>query len=73
GDLSSCTDQAHKTSRTMTDTLEYMQWRARELARSGKHVGWRSVAFELQFFEVLYFFRRPCFSVAAQPRDKSRD
>jgi hypothetical protein len=33
----------------MTDTLEYIQRRARELARSGKHVGWRSVAFELQF------------------------
>ena len=33
----------------MNDTLEYMQRRARELARSGKYIGWRSVAFELQF------------------------
>ena len=33
----------------MNDTLEHMQKRAQELARSGKHVGWRSVAFELQF------------------------
>ena len=33
----------------MNDTLEHMQKRARELARSGKYVGWRSVAFELQF------------------------
>jgi hypothetical protein len=33
----------------MSDTLELMQGRARELARSGKFSGWRSVAFELQF------------------------
>ena len=33
----------------MKDALEYMQRRARESARSGKFVGWRSVAFELQF------------------------
>ena len=33
----------------MSETLERMQERARELARSGKFVGWRSVAFELQF------------------------
>ena len=31
------------------ETLERMQARARELARSGKFSGWRSVAFELQF------------------------
>jgi len=37
------------TWRVMNDMLEYMQRRARELALSGKHVGWRSVAFELQF------------------------
>lgn len=33
----------------MTETLERMQERARELARSGKFGGWRSVVFELQF------------------------
>ena len=33
----------------MSETLERMQARARELARSGKFSGWRSVAFELQF------------------------
>jgi hypothetical protein len=33
----------------MSETLERMQERARELARSGKFSGWRSVAFELQF------------------------
>ena len=33
----------------MNETLERMQARARELARSGKFSGWRSVAFELQF------------------------
>ena len=33
----------------MSETLERMQKRARELARSGKFRGWRSVAFELQF------------------------
>lgn len=33
----------------MSDTLERMQERARELARSGQFSGWRSVVFELQF------------------------
>ena len=33
----------------MSETLEHLQERARELARSGKFTGWRSVAFELQF------------------------
>ena len=33
----------------MNETLERMQERARELARSGKFSGWRSVTFELQF------------------------
>jgi hypothetical protein len=33
----------------MVEMLERMQERARELARSGKFSGWRSVAFELQF------------------------
>jgi hypothetical protein len=33
----------------MSETLERMQERARDLARSGKFSGWRSVAFELQF------------------------
>jgi hypothetical protein len=33
----------------MTDTLKYVQTRARELASSGELAGWRSVAFELQF------------------------
>jgi hypothetical protein len=33
----------------MSETLVRMQKRARELARSGKFSGWRSVAFELQF------------------------
>jgi hypothetical protein len=32
----------------MSETLERMQGRARELARSGKFSGWRSVALELQ-------------------------
>jgi hypothetical protein len=32
----------------MSGTLERMQERARELARSGKFSGWRSVVFELQ-------------------------
>ena len=35
--------------RAMKDALEYMQRRAREFARSGKFVGWRSVVFQLQF------------------------
>ena len=30
----------------MSETLERMQERARELARSGKFSGWRSVAFD---------------------------
>ena len=33
----------------MSETLKRIQDRARELARSGKFVGWRSIAFELQF------------------------
>ena len=33
----------------MGETLERMQERARELARSGKCSGWRSVVLELQF------------------------
>ncbi len=33
----------------MSETLERMQERARELARSGKFAGWRAVTFELQF------------------------
>src|SRR5262249_51613765 len=33
----------------MSEILERMQERARELARSGKFLGYRSVAFELQF------------------------
>jgi hypothetical protein len=33
----------------MSQTLERMQRRARELARSGKFAGWRAVTFELQF------------------------
>ena len=33
----------------MSETLELTQERARDLARSGKFSGWRSVAFELQF------------------------
>jgi hypothetical protein len=33
----------------MSETLEYMQRRAQELARSGKFSSWRAVAFELQF------------------------
>jgi hypothetical protein len=33
----------------MSEILERMQERARELARSGKFLGWRSVALELQF------------------------
>jgi hypothetical protein len=39
--------------REMSVTLEYMQQRARELARSGKYVGWRAVTFELQFEPIL--------------------
>jgi hypothetical protein len=33
----------------MSETLERMQKRARELARSGKFAGWRAVSFELRF------------------------
>jgi hypothetical protein len=33
----------------MTETLQRMQERARELACSGNFSGWRSVAFALQF------------------------
>jgi hypothetical protein len=33
----------------MTDILERMQKCARELANSGKFVGWRAVTFELRF------------------------
>jgi hypothetical protein len=33
----------------MSEILERMQERARKLAHSGKFLGWRSVAFELQF------------------------
>ena len=33
----------------MSETLERMQERAFELARSGKFAGWRAVTFELQF------------------------
>ena len=46
----------------MSDTLKCLQKRARELARSGKHVGWRSVAFELQFepeLKQVFWFHSP--------------
>jgi hypothetical protein len=47
----------------MSDTLQRMQTRARELARSGKFNGWRAVAFELQFepgfFETYDWIYRP--------------
>ena len=33
----------------MSEILERMQQSARELARSGRFTGWRSVAFELAF------------------------
>ncbi len=33
----------------MKDALEQMQRCAREFARSGKFIGWRSVVFQLQF------------------------
>jgi hypothetical protein len=33
----------------MSNSLTTIQKRARELARSGKYIGWRPVAFELQF------------------------
>jgi hypothetical protein len=33
----------------MSENLMRIQERARELARSGKFVGWRALAFELQF------------------------
>jgi hypothetical protein len=33
----------------MSETLERMQKRARELARSGKFAGWQAVSFELRF------------------------
>jgi hypothetical protein len=33
----------------MNNSLEFVQRLARECARSGKHVGWRSVVFQLQF------------------------
>ena len=35
--------------RLMSESLQYLKKRARELAISGKFSGWRSVAFELQF------------------------
>jgi hypothetical protein len=33
----------------MSDTVQRIQARARKLAGSGKFVGWRALAFELQF------------------------
>ena len=33
----------------MSDELTRIKARARELARSGRFIGWRPVAFELQF------------------------
>ena len=33
----------------MSDTVQRVQARARELAGSGKFAGWRALAFELQF------------------------
>ena len=33
----------------MSDVVRRIQARARELARSGEFVGWRALAFELQF------------------------
>ena len=33
----------------MSDTVQRVQARARELAGSGKFTGWRALAFELQF------------------------
>jgi len=33
----------------MSDTVQRIQARARELAGSGKFAGWRALAFELQF------------------------
>jgi hypothetical protein len=35
----------------MNEKLQRFQARARELARSGKFIGWRPIAFELQFEE----------------------
>jgi hypothetical protein len=33
----------------MSEHLKSIQKRARELARSGQYIGWRPIAFELQF------------------------
>jgi hypothetical protein len=37
----------------MSETLERMQERAREFARSGRFASWRAVVFELQFEQSL--------------------
>jgi len=54
----------------MSETLEYIQKRARELARSGKFSGWRSVAFELRFEpdlnEVFQWLHSTCVEDAFQ-------
>jgi predicted RNA polymerase sigma factor len=39
----------NQLGRVMSETLESMQKRAREFARSGKFASWRAVVFELQF------------------------
>jgi hypothetical protein len=47
----------------LSETLERVKARARELARSGKFVSWRAVAFELRFepdyFEGLAWINSP--------------
>jgi hypothetical protein len=57
--------------RVMSETLESMQKRAREFARSGKFASWRAVVFELQFEPSLQeAFRR---KYLYWPHDASED
>ena len=47
----------------MSEALARIQQRARELAASGKFVGWRAITFELQFEPALkdiFWFHSEC-------------
>ena len=50
----------------MSDELTRIKARARELARSGRFIGWRPVAFELQFEPA----SRTCLTGSIAPRPK---
>lgn len=70
----------------LSETLEQVQRRARELARSGTFAGWRAVAFELRFEpgygQAVRWIKSPaaqdeidrlCLKARARPPSSARD